>query len=107
MRGVAACFLAAILASAAGPLMAQNVPAQPTSEGHPHKWQPVDKSMVDFLNDGFELKAVVYDAAELGPKPDLADVHYFLQKKAQLVRCDFRKREATSYYYCNMLVKPK
>jgi len=104
---VAACFLTAILALSAGSPMAQTAAPSPTSEGHPHKWQPVDKSMVDFLNDGFELKAVVYDTAELGPKPDLPDVHYFLQKKAQLVRCDFRKREATSYYYCNMLVKPK
>ena len=61
--------------------------------------------MPDFLSDGFEVKAVVYDAAETGVK-DLPDVHYFLQKKAQLVRCDFRKRGEVSSYWCAQLVKP-
>jgi hypothetical protein len=63
--------------------------------------------MVDFLNEGFELKSVVYDSAETGPRPALPDVHYFLQKKAQLVRCDFRKRGAESIYGCAVLVKPR
>ena len=84
-----------------------SVAAQPSSEGHPHKWETVDKSLVDFLDAGFELKAVVYDTSEKGANPDLADVHYFLQKSKQLVRCDFRKREETSYYWCALLVRPK
>ena len=62
--------------------------------------------MPEFLSDGFELKAVVYDAVEAGARPDLPDVHYFLQKKAQLVRCDFRKRGEVSTYWCAQLVKP-
>ena len=83
------------------------VRAEPTSEGQPHKWETVQKGMVDFVNDGFELKAVVYDTAEASGKPDIMpDVHYFLQKKAQLVRCDFRKRGEVSTYWCAQLVKP-
>ena len=61
--------------------------------------------MADYINDGFDLKAVVYEPAET--KSAEPDVHYFLQKKTQLVRCDFRKREATSIYYCALLTKPK
>ena len=80
--------------------------AEPSSEGHPHKWETVEKGMPDFLSDGFEVKAVVYDAAETGAK-DLPDVHYFLQKKAQLVRCDFRKRGEVSSYWCAQLSKPR
>lgn len=95
VSGIACALLLLGIASAA---------AEPVSEGHPHKWETVDKGMVDFLNDGFELKAVVYDDAE---KSDLPDVHYFLQKKAQLVRCDFRKRGETSVYWCAQLVKPR
>jgi hypothetical protein len=52
------------------------------------------------------LKAVVYDVVETSAKPDLPDVHYFMQKKAQLVRCDFRKRGEVSSYWCAQLVKP-
>ena len=104
MRRVAA-FLLAVLWLAA--LAAPAVSAEPSSEGHPHKWETVDKSMVDFLNAGFEVKAVVYDTSEKGATPDLPDVHYFLQKSKQLVRCDFRKREQTSYYWCAVLVKVK
>lgn len=89
-------------------LLTASVCAEPSSEGHPHKWETVQKGMPDFLNDGFELKAVVYDTAETGGKPDLLpDVHYFLQKKAQLVRCDFRKRGEVSTYWCAQLVKPR
>ena len=95
------CGLSAVMAM---PAMAI---AEPSSEGHPHKWETVEKGMVDFLNDGFELRAVVYDTAETGAKPDiLPDVHYFLQKKAQLIRCDFRKRGEVSTYWCAQLVKP-
>lgn len=78
---------------------------QPSSEGHPHKWQAVEKSMVDFLTDGFELKTVVYDTSETAPKAE-PDVHYFLQKGAQLVRCDFRKRGEKSIYWCSQLTAP-
>jgi hypothetical protein len=88
-------------------LAAPSAVAQPSSEGHPHKWETVDKSMVDFLDEGFELKAVVYDTSEKGAKSDLPDVHYFLQKSTQLVRCDFREREQTSYYWCALLIRPK
>jgi hypothetical protein len=88
-------------------LAAMPVLAEPSSEGHPHKWETVQKGMPEFLNDGFDLKAVVYDTAELGVKPDiLPDVHYFLQKKALLVRCDFRKRGEVSTYWCAQLTKP-
>ena len=80
--------------------------AEQSSEGHPHKWETVQKGMPEFLNDGFDLKAVVYDTVETGAKPDLPDVHYFLQKKTQLVRCDFRKRGEVSTYWCAQLVKP-
>lgn len=80
--------------------------AEPSSEGHPHKWEMVDKGLPDFLSDGFEVKAVIYDTAETGAK-ELPDVHYFLQKKAVLVRCDFRKRGEVSSYWCAQLSKPR
>jgi hypothetical protein len=43
---------------------AEGTPAQPTSEGRPHKWLAVEKSLTDFVADGFELKTVVYDTSE-------------------------------------------
>jgi hypothetical protein len=85
---------------------APNAAAQPTSEGHPHKWQAVNQSMADFVADGFELKAVVYDTSQT-PRGAPPDVHYFLQKAAQLVRCDFRRRGEASIYWCYRLVKPR
>ena len=80
--------------------------AEQLSEGQPHKWEVVtDKSMYDFISDGFELKSVAYDTSVLGPQSDSPDVHYFLQKGPELVRCDFRKRDQTSYYWCYKLAK--
>ena len=79
--------------------------SQPTSEGHPHKWDAVEKGMADFIADGFELKSVVYDTSESAKGEP--DVHYFLQKGTQLVRCDFRRRDQTSYYWCAQLRKPR
>jgi len=105
MRRVSALLSAAVCATG---LALSHAVAQPVSEGHPHKWQTVEKGMADFLAEGFELKAVVYDAAQTGANPGaLPDVHYFLQKRTQLVRCDFRKRDETSYYWCAQLTKPK
>ena len=52
-----------------------------------------------------ELKSVAYDTSVLGPQSDSPDVHYFLQKRHDLVRCDFHKRDQTSYYWCYKLVK--
>ena len=80
--------------------------AQPTSEGHPHKWLAVDQSLADFIADGFEVKAVVYDSSEV-PSGASPDVHYFLQKAARLVRCDFRRRGETSIYWCYRLTRPR
>ena len=79
---------------------------QPVSEGHPHKWQVIDKSLYDVIADGYNLAAVVYDTAETGTPTETPDVHYFLQKKTSVVRCDFRKRAETSYYWCYVLNKP-
>jgi len=103
MRRVAAYLLPVLWAVA--PAL-PSAAAQPVSEGHPHKWVTVEKSLFDFLTEGFELKAVVYDTSEIGAKPDAPDVHYFLQKSIQLVRCDFRKRDQTSYYWCAQLARP-
>jgi hypothetical protein len=79
---------------------------QPTSEGHPHKWIIVDKSMADLVADGYELTTVVYDTSETAPKAE-PDVHYFLQKGTSVVRCDFRKREEASIYWCSQLTAGK
>src|SRR6516164_1922347 len=76
--------------------------AEPTSEGHPHKWLAVEKSLADFVADGFELRTVVYDTSETNPRAE-PDVHYFLQKGTILVRCDFRKRDQSSIYWCYQL----
>ncbi len=86
-------------------LIASWAGAQPTSEGHPHKWLAVEKGLADFVADGFELKTVVYDASETGPRAE-PDVHYFLQKGAILVRCDFRQRDQASIYWCYQLTAP-
>jgi hypothetical protein len=84
----------------------QSLRAEQLSEGQPHKWEAVtNKSMYDFVADGFELKSVAYDTSVSGPQSDSPDVHYFLQKGAELVRCDFRKRDQTSYYWCYKLAK--
>jgi hypothetical protein len=105
MRRALGGLLIAGLVASAGLVMAQTPPPQPTSEGHPTKWVTTDKSMADYVDEGFELKAVVYEQ----PPSQSAepDVHYFLQKQTQLVRCDFRKRETVSIYYCALLTKPK
>jgi len=80
--------------------------AEQLSEGQPHKWQVVaNLSMHDFVADGFELKSVAYGTSVLGPQSDSPDAHYFLQQGHDLVRCDFRKRDQTSYYWCYKLVK--
>jgi hypothetical protein len=79
---------------------------EPKSEGHPHKWVVVEKSMYDLVSDGFDLITVAYDTSSVGPKMEPPDVHYFLQKEHEIARCDFRKREETSYYWCYMLSKP-
>lgn len=81
--------------------------SQPTSEGHPHKWEIVQKSMADLIADGFELKSVAYDSSDTGVKPGEPDVHYFLQKRTELVRCDFRRRNQASYYWCARLTNPR
>ncbi len=98
-----------IAAIAAGMLVsgATGLCAQQLSEGQPHKWEVVaNKSLYDFVASGFELKSVAYEASPAGPQSD-PDVHYFLQKGADLVRCDFRKRDQTSYYWCYKLAKAR
>src|SRR5579864_971989 len=67
---------------------AQTPVAQPTSEGHPHKWQTIDKSLFDLVADGYKLVSVAYDASQTaaGAEPD---VHYFLEKGNIVARCDF------------------
>jgi hypothetical protein len=94
-----------LLAVAVGLCFGEGVAAlaqQPTSEGHPHKWVVVDKSLADLVAEGFELKAVIYDTAETGAQAE-PDVHYFVQKGAALMRCDFRKRGDASVYWCSQL----
>lgn len=83
---------------------AQTAPEQPTSEGHPSKWQTTDRSLYDLVNDGYKLVTVAYDTAETEQKAE-PDVHYFLQKGNVLARCDFRKRGQTSFYWCYQLAK--
>ena len=83
---------------------AQTPVAQPTSEGHAHKWQVIDKSMFDLVSDGYKLITVAYDASQThaGAEPD---VHYFLEKGSSVAKCDFRKRDTTSFYWCYVLAK--
>src|SRR5271170_404854 len=45
---------------------AQTPVGQPTSEGHPHKWQTTDKSLYDLVSDGYKLVTVAYDTAATG-----------------------------------------
>jgi hypothetical protein len=86
------------------PAHAQTPVGQPTSEGHPHKWQTLDKSLYDLVSDGYKLVSVVYDSAATGAT-DTPDVHYFLEKGNVVAKCDFRKRGETSFYWCYQLAK--
>ena len=97
--------IAAILGllGAAG-AQAQTPVGQPTSEGHPSKWQTIDKSLYDLVSDGYKLVTVAYDTAATGPT-DNPDVHYFLEKGNIVAKCDFRKRGETSFYWCYQLAK--
>jgi|SRR5579863_8957114 hypothetical protein len=83
---------------------AQTPVGQPTSEGHPSKWQTIDKSLFDLVSDGYTLVSVVYDTSETEPKVE-PDVHYFLQKGNVVAKCVFRKRGQTSFYWCYQLAK--
>jgi hypothetical protein len=83
---------------------AQTPVGQPTSEGHPSKWQTSDKSLYDLVTDGYTLVTVAYDTSETDPKAE-PDVHYFLQKGNVVAKCDFRKRGQTSFYWCYQLAK--
>ena len=83
---------------------AQTPVAQPTSEGHPHKWQTTDKSLFDLVADGYKLVTVAYDTSQTGAGAE-PDVHYFLEKGNTVARCDFRKRDQTSFYWCYQLAK--
>ncbi len=98
--------LTAMMAAASLLTAGSGLHAEQLSEGQPHKWEVVsNQSMYDFVANGFELKSVAYDTSVLGPQSDSPDVHYFLQKRHDLVRCDFHKRDQTSYYWCYKLVK--
>ena len=66
-RGLLCAASAALLVMAAGTAQAQTPAGQPTSEGHPHKWQTTDKSMYDLVADGYRLITAVYDSAPTGP----------------------------------------
>ena len=101
LGGVAAGIFGLALGVAA---QAQTPVGQPTSEGHPHKWQTTDKSLYDLVSDGYKLVTVVYDTAATGPT-DTPDVHYFLEKGNTIAKCDFRKRGETSFYWCYQLAK--
>ena len=83
---------------------AQTPVGQPTSEGHPSKWQASDKSFFDLISDGYRLVTVAYDSSQTGPGAE-PDVHYFLEKGNIVAKCDFRKRGETSFYWCYQLSK--
>ena len=106
MRRLRACaVVAGILGLTLGVAAEAQTPVGgPVSEGHPHKWQTTDKSLYDLVSDGYKVVTVVYDSAATG-QTDTPDVHYFLEKGATLMRCDFRKRGETSFYWCFQLAK--
>jgi len=97
--------IAAVLGlSLCASVSAQTPVGQPTSEGHPHKWQATDKSLFDLISDGYRLVTVAYDTSQTGQGAE-PDVHYFLDKGSTVARCDFRKRGQTSFYWCYQLTK--
>jgi hypothetical protein len=95
---------AGILGLAAAVAQAQTPVGEPASEGHPSKWQTIDKSFYDLVTDGFKLVTVVYDTSQTEPKAE-PDVHYFLEKGNVVAKCIFRKRGQTSFYWCYQLAK--
>jgi hypothetical protein len=105
-RGSSIMIVTAAFGFLVGAASGASAQQQQTSEGHPTKWQAIDKSMYDVIADGFDLVTVVYDTSQTGPQTDNPDVHYFLQKGTELIRCDFRKRDQTSFYWCFTLTKP-
>jgi hypothetical protein len=106
MRRWGICGLIAVVIAALGiaGAAAQTPVGQPTSEGHPSKWQTLDKSLFDLISDGYKLVTVVYDTSQTGPGAE-PDVHYFLEKANTIAKCDFRKRGDTSFYWCYQLAK--
>jgi hypothetical protein len=53
-------------------------PDHSNSAGEPYKWEVVsNKSIYDFVTDGFELKAVAYDTSVLGRRADTPDCPLF------------------------------
>ena len=103
-RGLLYAASAALLVMAAGTASAQTPAGQPTSEGHPSKWQASDKSFFDLISDGYKLVTVAYDSSQTGAGAE-PDVHYFLEKGNIVAKCDFRKRGETSFYWCYQLSK--
>ena len=103
-RGLLYAASAALLVMAAGTAPAQTPAGQPTSEGHPSKWQASDKSFFDLISDGYRLVTVAYDSSQTGAGAE-PDVHYFLEKGNIVAKCDFRKRGETSFYWCYQLAK--
>ena len=104
-RGLLHAAIAGLLVTAAaGSAPAQTPAGQPTSQGHPHKWQTTDKSLYDLVADGYRLVTAVYDTAATGAT-DTPDVHYFLEKGNSLAKCEFRKRGDTSFYWCYLLAQ--
>jgi hypothetical protein len=98
IAGLAALLIGAPAASAQTPVQ------QPTSEGHPSKWQTTDKSLFDLVSDGYKLVTVLFDTSQTGPGAE-PDVHYFLEKGNTVAKCLFRKRGDTSFYWCYQLAK--
>jgi hypothetical protein len=84
--------------------LAQTPVTPPTSEGHPSKWQTLDKSFFDLISDGYKLVTVAYDSSQTGQGAE-PDVHYFLEKGNTVAKCDFRKRGDASFYWCYQLAK--
>ncbi|HXC27161.1 MAG TPA: hypothetical protein VNV38_04330 [Stellaceae bacterium] len=101
IKAITAVIFGSVLGIAA---QAQTPVGQPTSEGHPSKWQAIDKSLFDLVSDGYTLVSVAYDTSETEPKAE-PDVHYFLQKGNVVAKCVFRKRGQTSFYWCYQLAK--
>ena len=95
---------AAVFVMSGVAVQAQTPVGQPTSEGHPSKWQTTDKSLFDLVTDGYKLVTVVYDTSQTGQGAE-PDVQYFLEKGNVVARCVFRKRGETSFYWCYQLAK--
>lgn len=75
------------------------------------KFNGFDKTLYDYLQDGYRVIAVTSEPTSDGDNDNSSDT-YFLQKNTKVARCiethstNVKARESTSFFICHELVRP-